>query len=152
MKKFKFNLQGVLNFKEFKRDLLRQDLARILGKLEAEKDKLTYFIEEFERNKSQLTEELLNNNNNKTIFYYQDYIVFLKNKIMDEKRIIEVMEEVVLKKRKEIENAEKEKKVVEKIKDRKFEKYESDMKMKEQKEMDEISIQRFNFKRRSAVH
>ena len=151
MKKFKFNLQSVLDFKEFKRDLLRQDLIRILNRLDAEKDKLTYLIEEFEINKNQLVEELLSNNSNKTIFYYRDYIDFLKNKIIGEKRIIKVMEEVAIKKKKEVENAEKEKKVVEKIKDRKLKKYESDIKTKMQKDVDEVNIQRFNFEKRSAV-
>ncbi|MBN2072710.1 MAG: flagellar export protein FliJ [Actinobacteria bacterium] len=150
-KKFKFNLQSVLNLREFKRDLLRQDLANIMVELNNEKVKLSCLVEEFERNRDRLMEELLNNDNSKTIFYYRDYLNFLEKKIADERRIVEILEEAVLKKRKEIGDAEKEKKVVEKIKERKLDRYESDMKSKLQKNADEFSIQRFNYEKRSAV-
>lgn len=150
-KRFNFKLQNVLDLKKFKRDLLYQSLSRLLNELAAEKSELDRLMAEFEKTKSRLIKELLGNDNNRTIFYYRDYLDFLDSEITGKKNMISIMEEVILKKRQEVERAEKEKKVVEKLKYKKFKQYNKDLNIRQQKTADEISLQRFIYNREGVI-
>lgn len=150
-KKFNFKLQNVLDLKKFKSDLLYQSLSKLLIELAAEMDELKKFMAEFEKTRNRLIREMLGNDSKGTIFYYRDYLDFLDSEITRKKNMVSIMEEVILKKRQEIAKAEKEKKVVEKLKEKRFKQYNKDLDLKQQKNSDEISLQRFAYKREGAM-
>jgi flagellar protein FliJ len=146
-KKFKFELQSVLDLKTFKEDLLRQDLAKLLRELNGQKEKIAALEIEYAASKGKLNEILLSSPDINKLSFYREYLNLIGKKIGDEKRILKVMQEVISEKRKELERALKEKKVMDKLKDRKLHEYTKEINSWEQKYIDEICSQRFISKR-----
>jgi len=142
-KKFTFRMQGVLNIKQFKQQLLKQDLAKLLENLYSEKGKLNMLMVNLRKANQKLRQHLVKDIGSINITFFNQYIEYLGKGIDEQKRKIAAMEEVIREKRNQIREAEKEKKVLEKLKDRQFNDYCKKIKVKLQKNSDETSIQRF---------
>lgn len=150
--KFNFKLQGVLDLFELKEELLQQDLAKLLGELLSEKNKLGILKNKYNYSKGMLENELITKIDLKKISFFNDYLRFLDKGIKEEKKIIKIMEEVIATKRKDLEKAMKDKNVMDKLKDRKYKEYNIDVLKQEQKIIDEIGTQRFLYNNRELIN
>ncbi len=150
--KFNFKLQGVLDLFELKEELLQQNLAKLLGELLSEKNKLGILKNNYSYTKGKLENELTKKIDLKKVSFFNDYLRFLDREIKEEKKIIKIMEEVIATKRKELEKAMKDKNVMDKLKDRKYTEYKQDVLKQEQKIIDEIGTQRFLYKNRELLN
>lgn len=148
VKKFKFNLQSVLNLKEFKEELLKQDLCKLLGKLNKENKIFNVLMEELTKTKNKLDKELSGNIEGVKVIECNSYMEYLNSLITDQNKIIEAIKVVIEQKRAEILKNEIEKKVIEKLKGKQFSNYVKDINTRTQKNMDDMTIQRICFERR----
>lgn len=137
--KFKFKLESVLNLKRFKQDLLQQDLANLLTELESEVSKLDDFYCRFEGYKQMLKSELSGNINSMKIQFTNEYLRLIEVKISEQKKIIKAINEVIKEKKKKLLQAQKERKIIQKLKDRHLDEYKKDIKLKFQKDLDDLS-------------
>jgi flagellar FliJ protein len=143
LKKFNFKLQSVLNLVLFKRDITQQELSKLLEELNREKEKLNDMKTEFEAKKNELTQTMKREIIIGKIHIFNSYLESLNKKIAETKKVIIMMGNMAAKKRMELEKIEKDRKVLEKIKEKKIDEYKKDLLMQDQKILDEIASQRF---------
>lgn len=140
--KFRFRLQNILDLKSFKQDLIKQDLAKLNHQLEKETRLLQDHICKFKNSKEMLSAELISDISSTRIQFINEYIQLINSKISSQKQIIEAISEVMDKKRKEYVEVTKEKKIMQKMKERKLIEHKRTLKTKAQKEADELNIAR----------
>jgi flagellar FliJ protein len=149
-KKFKFKLQSVLNLKEFKEELLKQDLCKLMEKLNEEIEKRNMLMQECTNTKDKLNGELTGSINKEKVIEYNDYLEYLNKLILDQSKIIKLVKQAVNQKRDELLKNDIEKKVIEKLKDKQLTSYTKDINTKTQKGIDDMTIQRFCFNKEEA--
>ena len=144
MGKFKFRLQSFLGVKEKMEEQKKIEYGRALQKLEEEKQRL----QDFEREKASyinLCRETIENNISPSEFRtYSDYIELLKKKMRAQVKVIEQTAEIVERRRLELVDAMKERKMLDTLKERDYEQFLKDELMAEQKLVDEIVSYRYH--------
>jgi len=139
MKRFKFRLQKYMEWKKFKEDEIKMQLAKIRGMYNKELAKKNSFLEEVRL----INEEMKNRKEELSLFDligYEHYIKGLKSLIKNQ--------DLVLKEIKEEENkvvslyvkAKNEREIVESLKKEKEKKYLYDCRKEEEKKLHEISL------------
>lgn len=137
MPKFTFRLQPVLNIRNQQEENLKNEMGKAIQKLEAEKQKL----HSLEDKESQIVDEF-NKKTKKTtvksLLQFNDYIGFLKSEIMTQKENVNKAAVNVDKVREELIKAVKNRKIMDKLKEKKKEEYVQEEKKLEHKANDEI--------------
>lgn len=137
MASFSFRLQPVLNIRIQTEDNLKNELGKAIQQLEAEKRKLS----ELENELDGLVDEF-NKKTKKTtvrkLIEVKEYLSLLDSKIKRQKENVNSAMLNVDKIREELLKAVKERKILEKLRDRKYEEYLLEQKRLEQKTNDEI--------------
>lgn len=137
MASFSFSLQSVLNIRIQTEDNLKNELGKAMQLLELEKQKLS----ELERELDGLVNEF-NRKTKKTtvrkLIEVKEYLSLLDSKIKRQKENVNSAMLNVDKIREELLKAVKERKILEKLRDRKYEEYLLEQKRLEQKTNDEI--------------
>lgn len=141
--KNKFKLQAVLDYRKVLEDQARQELARslqqeadLLAHLAAEEQELTSLYEEFERRQQSgmSCDELR---------LYQNRI---SHKVETVARLVESLEKMQLqiaRKRENVIEAGRDKKLLEKLKEKKTEAFQQEQRRKDNVALDEIATQQF---------
>ena len=140
--KFEFRLQNVLDLKNFKQDLLSQDLAKLNCQLADQTRILEEYVDKLEQSKIRLSSELISDISSTRVQFINEYMQLINSKISDQQHIIDAVCEVMIKKRKEYIEAKKEKEIIQKMKERKHGEHKKAVKAKAQKEADELNIYR----------
>ncbi|OPL12361.1 MAG: hypothetical protein AVO38_15020 [delta proteobacterium ML8_D] len=140
--KFKFRLQNVLDLKNFKQDLLRQDLAKLNCQLAEQIRILEDYADRLDQSKIELSSELISDISSARVQFINEYMQLINSKITDQQKIINAIREVMIRKSKEYIEAKKEKEIIQKMKERKHGEHKKAVKAKAQKEADELSIYR----------
>ncbi len=140
MKKFAFRMQRVLDIKEKKEELLKQELARLMQRKKGHEEVKEYFQLQMENEYNKIRE-------NKTFssvdqIMEENYIQGLLNDIYKQNLIIKDYENKLDKKRAEIMENRREIKVLENLKQKQKEQYSYDLMLFERKEMDEVASRR----------
>lgn len=145
MAKFRFKLQAVLNIKAQTEDSLKNELGKAVHKLEQEKDVLKgieegrdKYIERFnvQSGKGILIEKLKE---------YTVYISHLRNRMEWQKENINLAQKNVDNYREQLVKVVQERKILEKLKEKKYQEFLKEQLMEEQKLTDEIvSYKYFN--------
>ncbi|HEX2947138.1 MAG TPA: flagellar export protein FliJ [Clostridia bacterium] len=137
MASFSFRLQPVLNIKLQTEDNLKNELGKAIQQLELEKRKLSDLenelgglIEDFNRKTKKTTVRKL--------IEVKEYLSLLDSKIKQQKENVNLAMLNVDKIREELLKAVKERKILEKLREKKFEEYQLEQKKLEQKTNDEI--------------
>ncbi len=137
MAKFKFQLQTVLNIKNQQEDNLKNELGKAVQKLEKEKSELHRLnfvkdrhIMEFNEKSRKTTVEKLKE--------YNAYISLLTSKIKRQKENVNYASQNVDKVREELIKAVKERKILDKLKEKKYEEYMLESSREELKSNDEV--------------
>ena len=122
MAKFIFKLQSVLNLRKQKEDSIKNELANATRKLEAEKRKLSELetmledtVREFnEKTKKTTVHELIE---------FNEYLSLLNSRIKTQKENVNNAAQYVDTVREELVKAVKERKILEKLRERQFEEF-----------------------------
>lgn len=137
MAKFIFRLEAVLNVKRQKEENIKNELGKAIQRLEAEKQKLA----RLERSKEEIIAEF-NDKTKKTtvqkLIEFNAYLSLLKSKIIHQKERVNKAVLDVDKIREELVKAVQERKILEKLKEKKYDEYLIEQKKLEQKTNDEI--------------
>jgi len=140
--KFEFRLQNVLDLKNFKQDLLRQDLAKLNCQLADQTGILEDYVDRFYQSKIELSSELISDISSMRVQFINEYMQLINSKITEQQKIINAIREVIIRKRKKYIEEKKEKEIIQKMKERKHGEHKKAVKAKAQKEADELNIYR----------
>lgn len=139
MAKFNFEMQPILNFKEQVERQKELDFAKALKLVNAEKEKLNSFYNEKDYSLKKLKNEAGKENLDFAQFkFLNNYIEHLKISITRQKDVIMKAEIILEQKRLILTEAMKERKMLDKLKENKFENFLEEEKRAEQKVIDEI--------------
>lgn len=139
MKNYKFSLQSVLQVRDNEEKNVLEDFVLTQNKLDKEYAK----IEELQRSLETCLEKRSPIKNIQELMMENFYKVDLEDKIKFQDRVIEQgkieLEEV----REKLQIAQKDKKIIEKLKEKDLYEYKSEMEKNNQKEIDEFAVLRF---------
>ena len=149
MAKFKFEMANILSLKENIATQKEQEFGKAVQLLVAEQKKL----DDLEKNKSDAMAYLRGEMGIKIqpaeFQRTQVYVEFLKEKIKEQKEVIKRALQFVEHKRYELIEATKEKKMLEKLKEKKFEAYTEEEKQAEGKTVDEVVSYKYGIARKA---
>lgn len=144
MKQFEFKLQKVMETTKTREELRKRELAKALvvfaqneSLLEAMLERLEEQIEEYNTRKlkpSMTASDLIN---------FSHYTEKLLTDIQHQKKTIEDLAEKVRQHREKLIEITKDKKILERLKERRYEEYRKKLRSMEQKFMDELSIRAY---------
>ncbi|MEW5923043.1 MAG: flagellar export protein FliJ [Candidatus Zixiibacteriota bacterium] len=149
MKKFRFRLERLLQLKTHaekeRQKLLGQAVQKVIEK-ESELRELDNTRRDIQLSQRQRLSGSVNISN---LSVYSRYYVLLKKKEMGGRELLKAYQKDQEKKRLALVEATREKKIFEKLKERKFDAYRKEMELSTQKEQDEIASQTLLHKRSS---
>ncbi|MGN0017597.1 MAG: flagellar export protein FliJ [Candidatus Gastranaerophilaceae bacterium] len=147
MKKYSFRLQPVLEIREKALEDKRLEMAKVLKLLNDYENELKT-LEEKTVNYNVELEGISNSNdyiNVADIAGYNNYLVDIEQKIKNQKFLIENTKKVLREKQSEVNEALKEVKVLEKLKETQSQKFYKAIEKKEAEEIDDIITARYKF-------
>ncbi len=144
MKKFAFRLESVLNLKTQMEDNAKNNLARATKELENQKEYLKDLRNVNNKSMNSLTEEVDEGIPVYRVQIYNNYLSLMKEKIANQKEKVNVAERNVDKNREHLIKAMQERKVLDKLKEKKYDEYAKDQLKEEQLGIDELNS--YNFK------
>lgn len=143
---FKFRLQGFLGVKEKIEEQRKLEYGKALQKVEEE----IQIKNELENRKYNLVSDFRISINNgvrpNELQRYNEYIEFIKKRIRDQNNLIEIAQKTAEKKRSELVEAMKERKMLDTLKDKDKVEYLKEQQRAEQKIVDEIVSYQYNDK------
>lgn len=143
MHKFAFRLESVLNLKAQMEDNAKNNLARATKELENHKDYLEELKNENDASINSLTEEVDVGVPVYRVRLYNNYLSLMKEKIVNQKENVNIAEHNVDTNREVLIKAMQERKVLEKLKDKKFDEYVKEQNKAEQLGIDELNSFKF---------
>lgn len=138
MAKFKFRLQPLLNIKTQLEDSAKNELGKAVQRLEEEKEKARSLVENREKYISEFQEKTSSYIRIDELKGYTLYISKLAQNIEMQNKNIKEASDNVDKYREDLIKIVKERKILEKLKEKKYKEYLSELGKDEQKRMDEI--------------
>ena len=136
---FKFKLESVLDWRKTKEGEAMLEVQYAKESLKEEEDKLNILLVENTYVEEDLTSGSIDKMRQATL-----YKEILNDKLRVQRHMVSIAEENLLNKNDELIESHKELLVIEKLKDRRLNEYEEAEKKKEQSELDEFSILRYN--------
>ncbi|HEY9059826.1 MAG TPA: flagellar export protein FliJ [Pseudobacteroides sp.] len=138
MAKFKFRLQPLLNIKIQLEDSAKNELGKAVQRLEEEKEKARFLVENREKYISEFQEKTSSYVRIDELKGYTLYISKLAQNIELQNKNIKEASDNVDRYREDLIKIVKERKILEKLKEKKYKEYLSELGKDEQKRMDEI--------------
>lgn len=138
MAKFSFRLQPVLNIKTQQEENLKNELGKAVQRLETEKLELARLEGSLNELISEFNEKTKKSTVHKLI-EFNEYLSLLTSKIKLQKENVNCAAQNVDKVREELVTAVKERKILDKFKEKKLEEYNLEQKKLEQKTNDEVA-------------
>ncbi len=142
--RFKFPLQKVLEHRKVVEDLAQkdfQDAVAVLNEFQAKLDKMNQEILEAQARAGSLVQA--GGAQGPALSQIHEFLKGQKIRILQQEQKIQEIEKIVEYKREILRQAALEYKIMEKVRENKFEDYKAERKIQDQKEMDEQSILRF---------
>ena len=148
MKKYSFRLQPVLEIRQNVLEDKRLEMAKVIKLLNEQQIELEKLHEKIRLYKQNFCEIPLNQEVNVyELSNYEEYLVVLNSQIQFQEGLIENTKKVLKAKQDEVNEALKEVKVLEKLKEKQSEKFYRDIEKKEADEIDDIVTSRYKLKR-----
>lgn len=144
MKKFQFPLEGYLKIKKIEEDKKMGELATVIGKIEREKEEINAYYSDMELYLKDKKSGFYNNVNNTVMIY--EYLNQLNKKRKVAQRNIDSMQDELKDKQLKANEARKNRRVIEILKEKKKEQYQYEVYQAENKELDEFNNRRKNKK------
>ncbi|MTI69483.1 MAG: flagellar export protein FliJ [Firmicutes bacterium] len=145
MKNFKYSLENVLKYRKDKEETLKQEYSNVERNYLIEKEKL----EELERKLDSAVNSNAKNTSREVTYRKNvyNYIQFLREKIVLQRELTLNYKDELEQKRSELVSAQKERKTIEKLKEKAYTKYKVELNRQEQKLNDELAM--FSYLRNS---
>ena len=141
---FKYQFETILNLKIRMEDMKNAELKLALERLENEKNKLKKLVSEKEVEEENIKEKQKEKFTADDLRFFNNYISSLNRKIEYQATIVKKEEKNVEKVREELIKASKEKKMFEKLKEKKYEEYMHEYYAQEQQVVDNIVSFKYN--------
>lgn len=140
MRNYNFSMESILDLRERTEKEEMEVMARIQNKLEREKMEKSKLEEE----RSSSLGEKARCRNFEQVRYYDLYIDKLLVEIRGKDDKIEEMQEELDLQRSKLVEAQKDRKIMEKLREKEYEKHVEEIQRREQMELDEIAVLKFN--------
>jgi len=140
--KFSFNLEPLLDYRKRLEELSKKDFAEAAAQLREEEERLVGLRRTY-REASEEVDELKTSGRTHELGLYAAYLARLKTTIAGQEKAIEEARGELERRRGELLEATKEKKVVEVMRERSFEAFRKRERRRDQKETDELATTRF---------
>lgn len=148
MKKYSFRLQPVLDIREKTLEDKRLEMAQVIQLLNEQQDGLGKLLAKQEAYKEELESLSLEDDLNVfSLANFKNYMVNLQTQIKQQEANIENTKKALRVKQDAVNEALKDVKVLEKLKEKQSQKFYRDIEMKEANEIDDISTARYRLKR-----
>ena len=143
MKKFRFSLETVLDYKQQALDSLRAEHAAILAQVRAQEEVIAGLEEEHRRADTDFTQRKLEGINIVDAMSYETYLRSLEQKLREETRKLERLRHMEEQKRTQVVEARKETATIEKLREHKLDSYrKAEQKAEEQRIEEFVSTAR----------
>lgn len=148
MKKYSFRLQPVLDIREKTLEDKRLEMAQVIQLLNEQQEGLERLIAKQASYKDELESLSLEDDLNVfALANFKNYMVNLQEQIIQQEHNIENTKKALRVKQEAVNEALKDVKVLEKLKEKQSQKFYKDIEMKEANEIDDISTARYRLKR-----
>lgn len=148
MKKYSFRLQPVLGIREKTLEDKRLEMAQVIQLLNEQQDGLGKLLAKQDAYKEELESLSLEDDLNVfSLANFKNYMVNLQTQIKQQEANIENTKKALRVKQDAVNEALKDVKVLEKLKEKQSQKFYRDIEMKEANEIDDISTARYRLKR-----
>ena len=147
MKKFKFKLQSLMNLRERREEEAKKNYRESLKKINDEENKLLEMKTELKKFESEYQKTISINPELMSQFYL--YYEKLEHNVIEQREQVALAKQEMEINKKNLIEARKERKKIEKIKENELERYLDEVKKAEQKFIDEIATQKFNEKKKN---
>ena len=148
MKKYSFRLQPVLDIREKTLEDKRLEMAQVIQLLNEQQDGLGKLLAKQDAYKEELESLSLEDDLNVfSLANFKNYMVNLQMQIKQQEANIENTKKALRVKQDAVNEALKDVKVLEKLKEKQSQKFYRDIEMKEANEIDDISTARYRLKR-----
>lgn len=139
MKKFNFKLQPVLKYREHLENLARQEYVKAQMDVNAAKEMIVLMEQEYEITADNIEQQTSKGISAMLFRQYNDYLDSLENDIVLKRKEHEQLKKVVAVKHQALTKKSVEKKVIERLKEKKKSEYVEEFQVEEQKRADDIS-------------
>lgn len=141
MKKYKFSLDNVLNWRELQEEEAKKTFL-IYQQAQKEQEEILNEYKEASQAMNESTASLTNINKLRQQFVYKN---FLDNQIVKQQATVDQYSNETSKKMSVFVDAQKERKIMERLKEKHYDNYLLQEKSEEQKELDEMGTLRFSY-------
>lgn len=138
MNRFQFRMENILSVREKLEEKRKQEYTDAFNKLQKEIELKQLLINKSNSIFSDLRKKMLESISLKEIIISNNYVDFLKSKIIEQEQNVLAASKYAEKKRQELIEASKQKKMLEKLKEKYWLEYLNDINKEEQKSIDEI--------------
>lgn len=139
MKKFKYRLHSIENFRKDRLRTVQKELRKIRDEFRSERDALGLLTDQREDYLSKLKDRSSAFLKLNELNWYKEYLQLLEEKIKEKKKDLKILRQDLIQLKKLTKIREKEKKTLEKNKRAKFTQFLTTLKKEEQKELDEVT-------------
>ncbi|RLF97400.1 MAG: flagellar export protein FliJ [Candidatus Wolframiiraptor sp.] len=143
---FKFRLESLLSYRKFIEDKLQRELNEFKRLLEEEKEKMKAYKDKRKLILDKLKEKECEDLSITELTVCISFIEILSEDIEQQKKMLKEMDDKLEQKRQDLIEAQKKKKMLEKLKLKQWKFYLHDLNKKEEKFLSEVTINRFNQK------
>lgn len=140
---FRFNLQQILNFRRQNEESKEFELAQANRVLQQEEDRLAFFTDRRDLYQQELLDRQKEGVSPAELALYTAYMAFLKEKIEWQMEAVATARKQVEEKKEELLAARKDRKILDRLRSKKYEAYLADSRKDEMKHLDEVALERF---------
>jgi flagellar FliJ protein len=139
---FIFRFESLLKVRKHLKEAAEIELSKALGRLNRERLQLQSLSEDLEQAGQQFETDLRNSVPSRWLRLYADFLSGIKKRIADQQDSVARCENEVIEKRRVLLEKTKEFKIIERLKEKDFQKWQDQQRLEEQKRMDEIAVLR----------
>lgn len=142
MKPYKFSMEKILNLREDLEKDKMEKMVTVQNELQVQKEALQQLLDEGEKiDKERKTFSNIQDLKQKSLYKSK-----IKKEIEKQDEIIATTKKTLEEKRLDLIEAQKDRKIMEKLKEKDYEEYRLNAQIEEQKELDEIAVLKYNNK------
>lgn len=140
MNSFQYSMENVLNYRKEKEEIAKEEFAQVQKEYFSQRNFLKDLEEKLENAISGFLQDGEKSRNSMEFKKIQQYIYFLQKKIEMQKQLVIKIEEKLQGKRQQLLFTQRDRKIIEKHKEKAFERYILEESQREQKFTDELAL------------
>ena len=144
MNRFRFRLESLLRFRAAKEEEKKREFGVVIGHLKHEEARYNTIVNNIDQHDKFMEESGQGKVSVRTLIYNFFYARSLEKRKSEQKKEVEKAEELVGKKRSQLTEATKKKRIIERLKENKLEEYDQAVIKEDQALIDEVATQRYN--------